>query len=220
MTTELAVQLPDNQLTGPSVLLEIDNLVVTLAAAEEGLESGYARLGFLLTEVSEQKLWDGQYESFGSYIAELGTKFKRGRTSLYSYFGTVRDLKDHVPAESLAQIGIGKAQELVRAIKSTGVGPSAEIIKEAVKSTVSVKDVRKLLYDAKQVGADEAGSEWYDMEAAFYCTPDEKFVLESAIIAAERTDPVIPRTNKHSARIKEVMMRWAMEYINSVPEEV
>jgi len=219
MTTELSVQLLDTELAGTGVLAEIDNLVVRLAAAEEGLESGYARLGYLLTEVSENKLWQGSYDSFNSYIAELGTKFKRGRTSLYSYFGTVRDLKDHVPADTLAQIGIGKAQELVRAIKATGTAPTPEILEEAIKPSVTVKDVRKLLYDSKQVGAEEEGSEWLDLDFSGMVTPDQKVLILAAIKAADHTDPVIPTTWKHSARQIERLTRFAMEYVNAHAEE-
>lgn len=218
MTTELAVHLVNEELAGPSVLAEIDTLISNLAAAEEGLESGYAKLGFLLTEVSEHSYWRGRYASFNEYIAAIGQKFHRGRTSLYSYFGTVRDLKDHVPAEQLAQIGIGKAQELARALKSSGVGPSAEIIKEAVKSTVSVKDVRKLLYDSKQLGESETG-EWLDLDMSGFVTADQKLLILSALKSADRTDPVIQPTVKASARNIERMTRFSMEYLNSHGEE-
>lgn len=218
MTTELAVHLPDDLALAGSTLAAIDELVSKLAFAEQRLEHGYAQLGFLLSEVSEKNYWRGGYKSFSEYIAQLGDRFSLGRTSLYSYLGTVRDLKDSVSEADLTQMGIGKAAELRRALKSSGVGPSAEIIKEAVKSTVSVKDVRKLLFDSKQVGEQEEG-EWLDLDLSGYVTADQKLLILSAFKAADRTDPVIQPTVKPSARNIERLTRFAMEYLNSHGEE-
>ncbi len=217
MTTELAVHLADNSLAG-STLAAIDELVSKLAFAEQRLEHGYAQLGFLLSEVSEKNYWKGGYKSFSEYIAQLGDKFSLGRTQLYSYLGTVRELKDYVSEQDLAQIGIGKAQELAKAVKSSGVGPSAEIIKEAVKTSCSVKDVRKLLYDSKQVEVQEDGT-WLDLDMSGYVTEDQKLLILSAFKAADRTDPVIQPTVKASARNIERLTRFAMEYLAAHSEE-
>lgn len=219
MTTELAVHLPDDLALAGSTLAQIDELVSKLAFAEQKLEHGYAQLGFLLSEVSEKNYWRGQYKSFGEYIAQLGDKFSLGRTQLYSYLGTVRDLKDHLSEQELTQIGIGKATELRRAVKSMGgLSPSPELIKEAIKSTVSVKDLRKLLFDAKQVGEQQDGI-WLDLDMSGYVTEDQKLLILSAFKAADRTDPVIQTTMKASARNIERMTRFAMEFLNAHPEE-
>lgn len=220
MTTELSVHIPDNQIEANEVLHRIDFLVTRLAMAEESLEQGYAKLGYLLTEVSEKGYWRGQYESFGKYVLAVGDKFSKGKTQIYNYFSTVRELKDHVSETQLGQMGISKASELRRAVKSSGVGPSQEIISEAVKPEVTVADVRKLLFDAKQIPAEDAEkSQWLDLEAAFYVTADEKTVIQEAIKLAERTDPIIQKDIKQSARMKEIILRFAIEYANSHGEE-
>jgi hypothetical protein len=219
MTSEIAVRIPDNA-EGLQVLKQVDNLVEKLAAAESNLEHGYAKLGYLLTEVSDNGYWRGQYESFGKYIALLGEKFSKGRTQLYNYFSTVRELKDHVSESQLTEMGITKASELRRAVKNSGVGPSQEIISAAADPAVTVAEVRKLLFDAKQIPAEETEkSEWLDLEAAFYVTADEKLIIQEAIKLAERTDPIIQNNLKPSARIKEVILRFAIEYANSHGDE-
>lgn len=218
MTTELTVHLPDDLALAGSTLAAIDELVSKLAFAEQKLEHGYAQLGFLLSEVSEKNYWRGGYKSFGEYIAQLGDRFKLGRTQLYSYLGTVRDLKEYVSEKDLTEMGIGKATEVRRALKSSGVGPSAEIIKEAVKSTVSVKDVRKLLYETKQVGEQTEG-EWMDLDFSGMVSADQKLLILAAIKAADRTDPVIQPTMKLSARNIERITRFSMEFLNAHPEE-
>ena len=117
-------------------------------------------------------------------------------------------------------MGITKASELRRAVKNSGVSPSQEIISAAANPTVTVAEVRKLLFDAKQLPAEEAEkSEWLDLEAAFYVTADEKLIIQEAIKLAERTDPIIQKDLKPSARIKEVILRFAIEYANSHGEE-
>jgi hypothetical protein len=215
MTNELSVQLPDDAV---KTLAAVDDLVSKLAFAEQKLEHGYAQLGFLLTEVSEKNYWRGGYKSFSEYIAQLGDKFNLGRTSLYSYLGTVRELKEHVSESDLTEMGIGKAQELARAVKTSGAAPSPQIIQEAVKSSVSVKDVRKLLVDAKQVGEMPDGV-WLDLDFSGYATADQKELILAALRAADHTDPVIQPTMKPSARNIERLTRLAMEYINAHPEE-
>lgn len=218
MTIELAVQIPDTQLSGTGVLAQIDKLVYDLSAAEANLEQGYATLGWLLTEVSENKLWQGKFESFGSYMIDLGSRFNRGRTSLYGYMSTVRDLKDYVSSKQLTEMGVSKAGELRRAVKATGTAPTPEILEKAVQPSVSVKDVRKLLYDTKQVGESEPG-EWLDLDMSGFVTPDQKLLILSAFKAADRTDPVIQPTMKSSARNIERLTRFAMEYLNAHAEE-
>lgn len=216
MTTEIAVHIPDNQIEAVKVFQQVDILVARLAAAEDNLEHGYAQLGFLLTEISEKSYWRGQHESFGQYVAELSEKFNRGRTQLYNYFSTVRELKDHVSETQLTEMGITKASELRRAVKSSGVGPSQEIISAAADPKTTVADVRKLLFDAKQIPAEDAEkSQWLDLEASFYVTADEKLIIQEAIKLAERTDPIIQKDIKQSARMKEIILRFAIEYANS-----
>src|SRR5579885_555742 len=97
-----------------NVLTEVNSLIDKLAKAEAGLEKGYARLGFLLTEVSEKGYWRGDYESFGAYMQALSERYGRGRTQLYAYFSTVRELKPYVDEKQLNDMGIAKAGEIKR----------------------------------------------------------------------------------------------------------
>lgn len=201
----------------PSILIarDIEHLIEGLLEAEAKLEHGYARLGFLLKEVSEKKYWQVLgYDSFGKYMAHLSEKYNKGRSQLYHYFGTVKELAPYVTEEQLNQMGIAKAAELKGAAKVGRL--SEEIITQATDPNVTVKDVRKLLFDATDPQPESKG-DWLDLDFSFYVSPDEKELIMSAIQAAIRAGD-IGNDLKPWQRNKKIVLVWCMEFLGSNSE--
>lgn len=203
---------PGSKLEANVTLAKVDKLISELLTAEGLLEHGYAKLGYLLTEVSEHRYWEAAgLESFGEYIKSLSEKYNRGRTQLYHYFSTVKELKPYLTEDQLNEMGIAKANEIRKSVKQTGFPPKEEIISEAVKPGVTTATVRKLLFEATNRPADEKGT-WMDFEG-FYVTEDERLVIRSAFEAAWRTDPIVSKSVPDWTRRKEAVLRMAMEYL-------
>lgn len=198
-----------------TVLQEVDILIGKLQGAEACLEHGYARLGLLLTEVSEKEFWhdvDG-CKSMNDYIRLLGEKYNRGRTQIYNYFATVKELRPYVTEQQLDDMGISKARELKSATKRSGFPPSQEIISEAVKPETTIEKVRELLFNSGNPAPENKGT-WFDL-AGFPVTPEELATINDAFEAACKTDPIISQSLPAWARKKEWILRMAMEYLGS-----
>jgi len=203
---------PGSELEANIALKAVQTLIENLLQAEGLLEHGYAKLGYLLTEVSEHRYWlAAGFESFGEYIKSLSEKYNRGRTQLYHYFSTVKELKPYLKEAQLNEMGIAKANEIRKSVKQTGFPPKDEIIEQALKPEVTTAIVRKLLFESTNRPPDEKGT-WMDFEG-FYVTPDERLVINSAFEAAWRTDPVVQKDVPAWVRRKEAILRMAMEFL-------
>lgn len=200
------------------ILKEVDLLAESLRKAEDLLECGYAEFGSLLVVVSQDELWrQTEHKTFDAYVRGLGARYDLGRTQIYKCYGVVRELSPYLSTEQLNQIGISKAQELKSATKRSGVGPSEEIVAEAIKKETKIDDIRKLLF-AEGNPAPENKGVWYPTEG-FWVTEEEKQILDDADAAAWRTDPVVQETIPAWARKKESRLRQAMNFLADHGEE-
>ena len=197
---------------------EVDSMIEELLAAEHKLEHGYATLGGLLMEVQNNKYWqDLGYPSFGKYISHLSEKHHKGRSQLYHYFGTVKELAPFVEPEALNEMGISKAAELKPFARAGTLTP--EIVEQAKDSKVTVKDLRKILFDSDEVeGAPQTQKgEWLDLECAFYVTSEEKKEILDALKAAANTDPIEPISAKPWQKMKSIIIKMSREYLAGHP---
>ena len=137
-------------------LQETEALVAKLAAAEGQLEAGYAKLAYALQDISEHRYWQGTYKSFGEFVQHISTKYNLGKSQIYNYLATARDLGDDVTEAQLNTMGISKALALREAKNNTGTIPPA-IVERALDPTITVKDIKKLLFDAGKIGPHEDG---------------------------------------------------------------
>lgn len=191
-------------------LSQVTSLLDGLVAAEIKIESGYAKLGYMLSEVSEKGYWRASYDSFGDYIAELSTRFHRGRTQLYNYMSTVKELRPYLDETQLNNMGIAKAGELAKSVRQSGFPPDAETMEKIGAPSTTLKDVRKLLFESAEPNTDDRS--WFDL-GGISVSADERKVIESAFNAAWHTDPVVAQNLKESVRIKEAILRMSMEYL-------
>lgn len=194
------------------VLARVDKQVELLATAENGLERGYAHLGYLLLEVAEMQYWRIHFENFREYLESLATKYRKSAGSLQQYFLTVRDLSDTFSGEQLETMGITKAIQLRQAKDYALVLPST-IRDAALDPAVTVKQLKKLISTVLKLHEDEG--DWMDLEAEFMVTPEERATIEDAINAARHCDPVTKTTISKSAQIKDVILKFAMEFLGA-----
>lgn len=202
-----------------TIFEQIDSLIQKLLSAEFGIDHGYAKLGLLLTEVSEQELWrEAGYKSFDAYLELLSEKYHRGRTQLYHYFSSVREMRPYLTEGQMNEMGISKLGVLKKATKELGFPPNQEVIQTALDPKKTVSDVRKAVAQNHKLTEEEQQGTWYDL-GGFFVTDEEKLVIRSAFEASWRTDPVIQKTVKEQIRIKEGLMRLCMEYLSTHSEE-
>lgn len=198
------------------VALQVDTLVSQLLAAENILERGYARLGSLLNRIYSEKLWQPLgHETFGHYMTALAQKHTRGRTSLYSYLSAAQNLLPYMTETQLDEIGISKARELKKYVAATGHGPGEEIIQQAIDPKITVKDVKKLLFDAAQ--PDEKGT-WVDFSGC-YMDDNELMVYREAREKALRLCEAVKKDTPEHIRQKMFIVTVCMEFLGSHPDE-
>src|ERR1700719_186747 len=193
-----------------SVFDQINVLIQKLLIAESNLDHGYAKLGLLLTEVSEQDLWRENYKSFDAYVKELAETYHRGRTQIYAYFSSVREMKPYLTEEQMNIMGISKLNVLKGATKKLGFPPNSDVISVALDEKSTVSEVRKAIAQTHSLTEEESQGTWYDL-GGFFVTPEERLVLREAFEAAWRTDPVIQTNIKESIRVKEGLLRLCMD---------
>jgi len=201
-----------------SVFDQINVLIQKLLIAESNLEHGYAKLGLLLTEVSEQELWREKYKSFDTYLKELSETYHRGRTQLYAYFSSVREMKPYLTEEQMNVMGISKLNVLKGATKKLGFPPNADVISVALDEKSTVSEVRKAIAQTHSLTEEESQGTWYDL-GGFFVTPEERLVLREGFEISWRIDPQIQPTVKESIRIKEGLIRMCMEMASSYSEQ-
>jgi hypothetical protein len=203
-----------------SIFEQIDSLIQKLLSAEFGIDHGYAKLGLLLTEVSEQELWrEAGYKSFDAYLELLSDKYHRGRTMLYHYFSAVREMKPYLTEEQMNEMGISKLGVLKKATKELGFPPNNEVIQTALDPKKTVSDVRKAVAQNHKLTPEEQQGTWLDL-GGFFVTPEEKLVIKAGLEATWRTDPVVQKSVKEQIRLKEGLLRLCMEYLSSHSDAV
>jgi len=230
MSTELSTSQSEPTFYGPgltkileteaiTIFDQIDDLIQKLLAAEDKLEHGYAKLGLLLTEVSEKELWrEAGFPSWSKYMESLQAKYHRGKTQLWRYFSSVREMRPYLKEEQMNQMGISKLDVLKKATQQLGFPPNSEVIKEALDPTKTVSDVRKSVAQNHNLTQEEQSGTWYEL-SGFFVTNEERQVINGAFSAALRTDPVVEKGVKESVRTKEALLRLSMEYLATHQEE-
>lgn len=190
---------------------KIDSEISQILSDEAKLNNSYVKIGILLNEVREKQYWKVlEYKSFGEYLKTLGERYSKGRTQLYHYFSTVRELMYCVSEENLMAMGIAKAAELKKYVKKYNRTPTT-FIDLAIDSKTTTKQLRQIIFEQENETEEMKGT-WFDQEG-FFLTDEEKLVIQSADSAALNTDPVVPAEVPDCVKRKEARIRQAMEYL-------
>ena len=203
---------------GLEKLKEVEELVGRLANAEALLESGYAKLGYLLEEVAEARHWVGSYDSFGDFLTHISDTYSVGKSQLYNYRSVVRDLAGAVTPDQLDEMGISKALALRGIQNATGSIPE-NALAAAIDSKVTVKDLKKLLFEASHMAQPEDGT-WRDADLSCYYTEEEWLVVNSAANAARHIDPPVDEKLPAFMQRKIILIRLAQEFLAANADKV
>lgn len=194
-----------------AALHKLDEKAIELAKVEDGLEKGYANLGWLLLEVSQMQYWRVYHPSFRDYLKELAIKSRTTPEQLQRYFLTVRDLSDTFTIEQLEAIGITKAMNLRKAKDYAIVLPQA-VIDAALDHKITSKDLKKVISVALKM-PDEEDGDWLDLEFEFMVTPEQRAFAEQVINVAMHTEPVTKSTVSKSAQMWDVFEKLGQEFL-------
>jgi hypothetical protein len=203
---------------GEKILAEAEKTVSELAGAESGLNHGYAKLAVLFNSISNNAYFQLLgFANMTKYLESLTEKYGKSRAQLCGYTATAKALLPYITPDELNAIGINKAKELTKVVKTSQTKPADDIIKAAIDPKVTLADLQKLLVDQHKIPAVEKGT-WYDkLSQGFYATPEEQKLFDEAITKALRIANVGENVPDHLKR-KVVLCMWAQEFLN-VPEK-
>ncbi len=193
-------------------LRRVESQAREMATIENEAEAGFAHLGWLLLEVAQMQYWRVRHNTFHDYLKVVSLHAKKTPGQLQRYLLTVRDLSDTFSSKQMETMGITKSMQL-RNAKDYAIVLPAVIVQAALDSKVTVKELKKLIATTLQMPKDDG--DWFDLDFAFYVTPEERATIEDAIRAAEHCDPVIKRGIAESGQKKEIVLRWAMEFLGA-----
>ena len=200
------------EINSESRLQAVDQKAAILALAEDRCERGYAQLGWMLLEVAQLHLWRVNHTTFRDYLRRVAMVSKKTAETLQRYILTVRDLSDTFSCAQLEEMGISKAMKLRQAKDYAIVLPKV-LVDAALDSRTSVKELHKLISITLRLPEDEG--DWFDLSAEFYVNAEERATIEDAISAAEHCDPVTKRNISSSMQRKDIVLKWAMEFLAS-----
>ena len=197
------------------VRIRIKVLLQDIKKEEHQLESNYSRLGKELLTVRSQKYWIlWGYRSWGSYIAAVSAEYNRGRSQLYKFVGIVDQLLPQLGEETLAEIGVNKAEHLQRFVRESGGRLVPDRLLEAAKDPEkTAEDLHEAVLAELHAPDDEKGK-WRHLPG-FYHTDDEWQELLKAFAYARRVDPPIRHDISEHAQWAQIFSRMAQECLSS-----
>ena len=197
---------------GGRVLFQVTARAEEMAKQEDSLESGYARLGYMLLEVSEMQYWRVQHNTFRDYLKAVAMVSRKTPAQLMQYFLTVRDLLDTFNVTQLETMGITKAIRL-RAAKDYLLVIPEQVMGAALDPNVTVKELKDMI--SKLMGAPEEEGDWLDLEFEFIVTPEQRAFAEQVINVAMHTEPLTKSTISKSAQMWDVFEKLGMEWLGA-----
>jgi hypothetical protein len=212
VTVEIIKVTPEDALRQQALLNRVDSLLDSARENQEALHRNYIEIGAALLEVQKTKAWVLRERSYDSYVMACGKRFSRGRSALYGYVSVVERLSPYVKDGQLVEMGISKSQPLAQYVKQTGKKPPESLINKALDPEVSVEQFRADI--ARETHQPEnPKAKWFDL-GGFYCTADERREIERAFDVATRVDPPIPDETPEIIKRKEIIQRFAMEFLS------
>ena len=202
MTTQAAV--------AGDLLDRVRNQAERMAAQNDGLQKGYADLGWDVLEVAEMQYWRVNFDTFKDYLKTVAERAKITVQMLQKYMLTVRDLSDTFTREQLELMGITKAMKL-RSVKDFAIVLPHAVIQAALDPKVTVADLKKIT--SKELKMPEAEEvDWFDCEMEFGVTADERAFIEESFDIVRRTEPITKASNDASAQMKDILMKLCQEF--------
>lgn len=199
----------------------LDQIYAQLGAAsanEVVLERSWMRLGEMLRQCKEGGHWRAGFETFDDFMADLRTRYRRGKTQLWAYLTVAEKLLPMIPADTLEEIGISKALELKRAVTKSGKPVPVEIIQAARKQETTIKELRAMIGASLNIDTGPEKGSWFDFDGCYF-TPDERKEFVACVLITERILGLKPEIPDHIRR-KEIFLAWAREFLGTHAAEV
>ena len=195
---------------------EVDALLEAIRNQELRLATSYVRFARLLLQVRSTHEWqDWGFRSWGAYMADIGKRISKARSQIYNYITVTETLEPLLEPDVLESMGISKAGELRRYVKgSLGQSIPENLLAIATDHTKDIDELRAAVFEALHQKPDPKGR-YYDFLGGFYCSEDERKELEQAFSLACRVDPPIPQHTPEPEQKKEVLLRWAREFVST-----
>ena len=215
--SEIEVFSAADRLDAALVREEIEGLLDSIQAHQIRLATNYVQLGAAMLKAQDRKLWiDWEFRSWGSFVVYVCKKIGRERSQLYAVVSTTQLLLSSVSENDLNAIGISKAQELARFVKQSGRSVPDSLLELAKNETTTVEQLHAAVLEELHEKGESKGK-WHEF-GGFYCTTDEWKEIEQARRAAMAVDPPIPDTDPDHVIRREVVLKWAREFVSSYPE--
>ncbi|MDE1816856.1 MAG: hypothetical protein KGI11_09910, partial [Thaumarchaeota archaeon] len=123
----------EDKLEAQKISQEIDSVSTSIRSNEQSADSGWVKLGSLVSTVRQKKYWASYgHRSFGSYVASLEPKIKRKRSQVYLCVGVIEKLGEQISLDKLETMGISKAYELKKYATESGKIVSDDLIETAL----------------------------------------------------------------------------------------
>jgi len=196
------------------LLAEINAAIDYATQTHDQLQHSFVRLGLHLSEVKKSQfhLVYG-FTSWPRFIADLGERFKKGRTQLYHVVGVAEKLLPSVDADTLEKIGISKALVLKNVVKRTGLPPGQELVDAAADPGTTEKALRRAVTETLGIPDEQRKGKWFEGVEGFYAEPGEIDEIERAFAVADRIDPPLAKDLPDSVRRKERLLRMARSFL-------
>lgn len=188
----------------------------------DALETCRVRIGIFLNDVQDKKIWeDWGFKSYGSFLDSIAPMVHKGRTSLYNYASTAKELLPYISPEELPEVGITKGRALASAVKKAGKRPSDTLLNAAKSPAISVDEMHQLIADNYGARDETEKGVWYNLGGVFF-SPEEKQEFEDTVRAACHTDPPLSYSvdwpDASAPQKKEILWRLSAEYLSAHPE--
>lgn len=185
------------------------------------LKRGYVRLGCWLSETRQNEYWRlWGFGSFGKFMTDLRERYEKGRTQLFHYTSVVEKLLPHISEADLETMGISKAIVLKNTVARTSVNVDAETVATACDPHVTEQGLKAFVHTRYDLppGEKPKGT-WFDF-GGFFLEADERAEIRRAMEVAEKVDPPVAVDLPDWARRKEILLRFAREFLGTYEEAV
>jgi hypothetical protein len=197
---------------GASQLRAVETCATEMAAAEEGIEKGYAHLGWILLEVADMQFWRVHHDTWRDYVKSVAMKSRKTPAQLQRYMLTVRDLSDTFTAAQMELIGITKAMRL-RAAKDYAIVLPPDVVLASLDPKITDRELKKVISTALKMP--EEDGDYMDLEFEFMVTPEQRKFAEQVIDVAMHTDPLTKTNISKSAQMWDVFEKLGMEFLGA-----
>lgn len=194
---------------------KIEDITQTILEEKQSLDRNFVKLSQYINEVRQKKYWLlGNFKSFGDYLESIEKRFNVGKSQLYVYMSTTRNLLPSMGEEELVDIGITKAKVLSKYVEQSGQQTIPDDILAAAKDPNTTVDRLDAEVNSKLHNVMPEKGKWFQIPG-FFLDEDERAEILDAFALAKSIDPVIKNDIPQWQQMKETMLRMAREFIGS-----